>query len=72
MNGYWLGALTPFAIAFGVLLLWLASNLFGAIISWAWKKAHYGLLKKAVVPVGWDKNARKPSIRRRRRSWRTH
>ena len=44
MDGYWWGVLTPFAIILGILLLYLTGNLFGAIVSWAWKKAHYGLL----------------------------
>ena len=44
MDGYWWGVLTPFAIILGILLLWLAGSLFGAIVSWAWKKAHYGLV----------------------------
>lgn len=49
MNGYWLGVLTPFAIVLGILLLWLAGSLFAAIVSWAWKQAHYRLLKKVCV-----------------------
>ena len=44
MDGYWWGVLTPFAIILGILLLYLTGNLFGAIVSWAWKKAHYGLI----------------------------
>ena len=49
MNGYWLGVLTPFAIVLGILLLWLAGSLFAAIVSWAWKQAHYRLLKKGWI-----------------------
>lgn len=49
MDGYWWGVLTPFAIILGILLLYLTGNLFGAIVSWAWKKAHYGLLKEGWI-----------------------
>lgn len=42
MDGYWWGVLTPFAIILGILLLYLTGNLFGAIVSWAWKRAHGG------------------------------
>lgn len=63
MNPYWLGVLTPFAIAFGVLLLGLLMNLFGAIISWAWKKAHYGLMKKMTLPATWDEESNDFSTR---------
>lgn len=48
MSGYWLGVATPFAIVLGILLLWLAGSLFAAAVSWAWKQAHYGLLKKGL------------------------
>lgn len=54
MGGYWWGVLTPFAIVLGILLLWLAGSLFGAIVSWAWKKAHYGLLKKGWIAEDYD------------------
>lgn len=54
MGGYWWGVLTPFAIILGILLLYLTGNLFGAIVSWAWKKAHYGLLKKGWIAEDYD------------------
>lgn len=38
MSGYWLGVATPFAIASGILLLWLAGSLFAAAVSWAWSR----------------------------------
>lgn len=49
MSGYWLGVATPFMIVLGILLLWLAGSLFGAIVSRAWKKAHYGLLERMLA-----------------------
>lgn len=58
MGGYWWGVLTPFAIVLGILLLWLAGSLFGAIVSWAWKKAHYGLLKKGWIAEDYDEDSR--------------
>lgn len=57
MGGYWWGVLTPFAIVLGILLLWLAGSLFGAIVSWAWKKAHYGLLKKGWIAEDYDEDS---------------
>lgn len=54
MNGYWWGVLTPFMIVLGILLLWLAGSLFGAIVSWAWKQAHYRLLKKGWIAEDYD------------------
>ncbi|MBT1164628.1 hypothetical protein [Bifidobacterium felsineum] len=63
MNDYWLGVITPFAITLGVLLIWTAINLLGALVSWAWKKAHHGLLKKVVLSVGWDEEEQRPSVR---------
>lgn len=63
MNEYWLGVITPFAIALGVLILWAANNLLGALVSWAWKKAHHGLIKKAILSVGWDEQTRRPSVK---------
>lgn len=58
MDGYWWGVLTPFAIILGILLLYLTGNLFGAIVSWAWKKAHYGLLKKGWIAEDYDEDSR--------------
>ena len=52
MNGYWLGVLTPFAIVLGILLLWLAGSLFAAIVSWAWKQAHYRRLDRGGLRRG--------------------
>ena len=63
MSGYWLGVLTPFAIVLGILLLWLAGSLFGAIVSWAWKKAHYGLLKKGWIAEDYDEDSREWTTR---------
>lgn len=57
MSGYWLGVATPFMIVLGILLLWLAGSLFGAIVSWAWKKAHYGLLKKGWIAEDYDEDS---------------
>lgn len=57
MDGYWWGVLTPFAIILGILLLYLTGNLFGAIVSWAWKKAHYGLLKKGWIAEDYDEDS---------------
>lgn len=54
MDAYWLGVLTPFANILGILLLYLTGNLFGAIVSWAWKRAHYGLLKKGWIAEDYD------------------
>lgn len=63
MGGYWWGVLTPFAIVLGILLLWLAGSLFGAIVSWAWKKAHYGLLKKGWIAEDYDEDSREWTTR---------
>lgn len=63
MGGYWWGVLTPFAIVLGILLLWLAGSLFGAIVSWAWKKAHYGLLKKGWIAEDYDEDSRESTYR---------
>ena len=63
MNGYWLGVLTPFMIVLGILLLWLAGSLFAAIVSWAWKKAHYGLLKKGWIAEDYDEDSREWTTR---------
>lgn len=58
MSGYWLGVLTPFMIVLGILLLWLAGSLFAAIVSWAWKRAHYGLLKEGWIAEDYDEDSR--------------
>lgn len=63
MDGYWWGVLTPFAIILGILLLYLTGNLFGAIVSWAWKKAHYGLLKKGWIAEDYDEDSREWTTR---------
>lgn len=63
MNGYWLGVLTPFMIVLGILLLWLAGSLFAAIVSWAWKKAHYGLLKKGWIAEDYDEDSKEWTTR---------
>lgn len=63
MSGYWLGVLTPFAIVLGILLLWLAGSLFAAIVSWAWKRAHYGLLKKGWIAEDYDEDSREWTTR---------
>ena len=63
MGGYWWGVLTPFAIILGILLLYLTGNLFGAIVSWAWKKAHYGLLKKGWIAEDYDEDSREWTTR---------
>lgn len=63
MSSYWIGVLTPFAIVLGILLLWLTLNLVGAAVSWAWKQAHYGLLKKVSLPIGYDETTKRPSVR---------
>lgn len=63
MDGYWWGVLTPFAIILGILLLYLTGNLFGAIVSWAWKKAHYGLLKKGWITEDYDEDSREWTTR---------
>ncbi|PKD04002.1 hypothetical protein APC1466_1816 [Bifidobacterium longum] len=57
------GVLTPFAIILGILLLYLTGNLFGAIVSWAWKKAHYGLLKKGWIAEDYDEDSREWTTR---------
>ncbi|ACJ52359.1 hypothetical protein [Bifidobacterium longum] len=57
MDAYWLGVLTPFAIILAVLLLWLAGSLFAAIVGWAWKQAHYGLLKKGWIAEDYDEDS---------------
>lgn len=63
MDGYWWGVLTPFAIILGILLLYLTGNLFGAIVSWAWKRAHYGLLKKGWIAEDYDEDSREWTTR---------
>ncbi|KFI64134.1 hypothetical protein [Bifidobacterium longum] len=63
MDGYWWGVLTPFAIILGILLLYLTGNLFGAIVSWAWKKAHYGLLKKGWIAEDYDEDSKEWTTR---------
>lgn len=63
MSGYWLGVLTPFAIVLGILLLWLAGSLFAAIVSWAWKRAHYGLLKKGWIAEDYDEDSKEWTTR---------
>lgn len=63
MNGYWLGVLTPFMIVLGILLLWLAGSLFAAIVSWAWKQAHYRLLKKGWIAEDYDEDSREWTTR---------
>ena len=63
MSGYWLGVATPFMIVLGILLLWLAGSLFAAIVSRAWKKAHYGLLKKGWIAEDYDEDSREWTTR---------
>ena len=63
MDGYWWGVLTPFAIILGILLLYLTGNLFGAIVSWAWKRAHYGLLKKGWIAEDYDEDSKEWTTR---------
>lgn len=63
MDGYWWGVLTPFAIILGILLLYLTGNLFGAIVSWAWKRAHYGLLKDGWIAEDYDEDSREWTTR---------
>lgn len=63
MDGYWWGVLTPFAIILGILLLYLTGNLFGAIVSWAWKRAHYGLLKEGWIAEDYDEDSREWTTR---------
>lgn len=63
MSGYWLGVAAPFMIVLGILLLWLAGSLFGAIVSRAWKKAHYGLLKKGWIAEDYDEDSREWTTR---------
>lgn len=63
MNGYWLGVLTPFMIVLGILLLWLAGSLFAAVVSWAWKQAHYRLLKKGWIAEDYDEDSREWTTR---------
>lgn len=70
MGGYWWGVLTPFAIVLGILLLWLAGSLFGAIVSWAWKKAHYGLLKKGWIAEDYDEDQGNGPPAPARNAWR--
>lgn len=36
---------------------------FGAIVSWAWKKAHYGLLKKGWIAEDYDEDSREWTTR---------
>lgn len=38
-------------------------SLFGAIVSWAWKKAHYGLLKKGWIAEDYDEDSREWTTR---------
>lgn len=38
-------------------------NLFGAIVSWAWKRAHYGLLKKGWIAEDYDEDSREWTTR---------
>ena len=63
MSGYWLGVATPFMIVLGILLLWLAVSLFAAIVSRAWKKAHYGLLKKCWIAEDYDEDSKEWTTR---------
>lgn len=63
MSGYWLGVATPFMIVLGILLLWLAGSLFAAIVSRAWKKAHYGLLKKGWIAEDYDEDSKEWTTR---------
>lgn len=63
MSGYWLGVATPFMIVLGILLLWLAGSLFAAAVSWAWKQAHYGLLKKGWIAEDYDEDSREWTTR---------
>ena len=63
MSGYWLGVATPFAIVLGILLLWLAGSLFAAAVSWAWKQAHYGLLKKGWIAEDYDEDSKEWTTR---------
>lgn len=44
-------------------IAWLAGSLFGAIVSWAWKKAHYGLLKKGWIAEDYDEDSREWTTR---------
>lgn len=63
MSGYWLGVATPFMIVLGILLLWLAGSLFAAIVSRAWKKAYYGLLKKGWIAEDYDEDSKEWTTR---------
>lgn len=63
MSGYWLGVATPFMIVLGILLLWLAGSLFAAIVSRAWKKAHYGLPKKGWIAEDYDEDSKEWTTR---------